>query len=147
MEHVHIPNAALVLVSDGRRARFLRNKGTPVNPQLVLERALDADNPRTREQGTDQPGRRLGPDGHSRSAMEETDWHQQAEERFAALVADTLYRMEHAQQFDELVLVAPPKMLGDLRARLHPEVADCLVAEVPKDLTNHTVPEISRLLS
>jgi protein required for attachment to host cells len=147
MEHVHIPNSALVLVSDGRRARFLRNKGTPVNPQLVLERALDAVNPRTSEQGTDQPGRHPGPDGHSRSAMEEADWHQQAEERFAGLVADTLYRMEHALQFDELVLVAPPKMLGDLRARLHPEVADCLVAEVPKDLTNHTVPEISRLLS
>ena len=146
-EHVKIPTAALVLVSDGRRARFLRNRGTPVEPQLVLESALDSDNPPTREQGTDQPGRTHAPDGRSHSAIEQTDWHQQAEERFAAQVANLLYHMEHANKFDELVVVAPPKMLGDLRARLHPEVAECVIAEVAKDLAGHPLPEISRLLS
>jgi len=45
------------------------------------------------------------------------------------------------------VMVAPPRMLGDLRAHLHPEVAECVVAEVPKDLTGHPLPEIGRLLS
>ena len=146
-EHLKIPTAALVLVSDGRRARFLRNRGTPVAPELVLESALDSDNPPTREQGTDQPGRTHAPDGHSRSAVEQTDWHQQAEERFAAQVANLLYHMEHANKFDDLVVVAPAKMLGDLRARLHPEVAECVIAEVAKDLTGHPLPEISRLLS
>jgi protein required for attachment to host cells len=146
-ESVKIPNAALVLVSDGRRARFLRNHGTPLQPELVLESTLDSDNPPTREQGTDRPGRYLGPDGHGRSALEETDWHQQAEERFAAQVANLLYHMEHANKFDDLVLVASPKMLGDLRARLHPEVAECVIAEIPKDLTGHPLPEIGRLLS
>ena len=33
MESVNVPANALVLVSDGRRARLLRNQGTPVNPQ------------------------------------------------------------------------------------------------------------------
>src|SRR6187401_2041229 len=129
-EHIEIPAAALVLVSDGRRARFLRNKGTAAHPELVLETTLDSQNPPTREQGTDQPG----------SAMEETDWHQQAEERFAGQVANLLYHMEHAHKFDELVMVAPPKMLGDLRARLHREVADCVIAEVARDLTGHPLP-------
>ena len=147
MDRVNIPAAALVLVSDGRRARFLRNTGTAAEPHLVLESALDSENPYTRDQGTDRPGRYLGPDGHGRSAMEETDWHQQAEERFAAQVANLLYHMEHARKFDELVVVAPPKMLGDLRARLHKEVAECVVAEVAKDLTGHPLPEIGRLLS
>ena len=55
--------------------------------------------------------------------------------------------MEHAHQFDELVVVGAPKMLGDLRARFHQEVIDCIVAEVPKDLTSHPVPEIARVLS
>lgn len=147
MEHVQISNSALVLVSDGRRALFLRNKGTPKSPELVLERGLEGENPPTREQGTDRPGRKHGTDGNNRSAVDQTDWHQQAEERFAAAVAETLYQMEHAHEFDELVVVAPPKMLGDLRAKLHEEVAACVVAEVPKDLTTHSVPEISRLLS
>jgi len=116
-----------VLVSDGRRARFLRNTGTAAEPHLVLESALDFENPRL--------------------AMAETDWHQQAEERFASQVANLLYHMEHARKFDELVVVAPPKMLGDLRARLHREVADCVIAEVARDLTGHPLPEIGRLLS
>ena len=146
-EPVRIPSAALVLVSDGRRARFLRNKGTAAAPDLVLESTLDSENPPTREQGTDQPGRTHAPDGQSRSAIEQTDWHQQAEERFAAQVANLLYHMEHARKFDELVMVAPPRMLGDLRAHLHPEVAECVIAEVPKDLTGHPLPEIGRLLS
>jgi protein required for attachment to host cells len=147
MENTQIPNSAMVLVSDGRHARFLRNRGTAINPELVLEHSLDADNPRTSEQGTDRPGRTHAPDGRSHSAIEQTDWHQQGEERFAALVADTLYRMEHAHEFDDLVVVAPPKMLGDLRSRLHPEVAGCVIREVAKDLTGHTLPEIGRLLS
>jgi protein required for attachment to host cells len=147
MENVHIPASALVLVSDGRRARFLRNKGTPRNPQLILERHLECENPPTREQGTDRAGQFKGPTGGRPSALDQTDWHSQAEERFAAEIADALYEMGHAHQFHELVMVAPPKMLGDLRAKLHPEVADTLIAEVPKDLTNHPIPELGRLLS
>ena len=88
-----------------------------------------------------------GTDGNARSAVGETDWHQLAEQRFATEVADTLYEMEHAHKFDELVIVAPPKMLGDLRAAFHPEVTQCIVAEVPKDLTAHPVPEIAKVLS
>ena len=147
MESIYIPTRAMVLVSDGRRARFLRNKGTPKHPQLIVEQVLEQENPPNREQGTDRPGRHMGVDGVTRSAYDETDWHEQQEERFAAEVADMLYKMEHAREFHELVMIAPPKMLGDLRARLHPEVANCVVAEVPKDLTGHPVPELGKLLS
>ena len=147
MAQVHIPNNALVLVGDGSKALFLRNRGTPRNVELIVERELQQDNPATREQGTDRPGRKPGEDGVSQSAIGETDWHEQAEERFAAEIADTLYQMEHAHEFDELVVVAPPKMLGDLRARFHQEVIACIVAEVPKDLTSHPVPDIARVLS
>src|SRR3954463_2680275 len=147
MERIQIPTAAMVLGSDGRRARFLRNRGTPVRPELIMELSLADENPPNREQGSDKPGRYLGPDGHSRSAMEETDWHRQAEERFAARIADTLYEMEHAHRFQELVMVAPPRMLGELRARLHSEVANTVIAEVPKDLAGLPVPEIGKILS
>jgi protein required for attachment to host cells len=146
MTHVHIPTNALVLVGDGRKALFLRNKGTPREVELIVERELQQDNPPTREQGTDRPGRKNGVDGVSHSAVDETDWHDRAEERFAVEIAETLYVMEHARKFDELVVVAPPKMLGDLRAAFHPEVAHCIIAEVPKDLTSHPVPELAKAL-
>jgi protein required for attachment to host cells len=147
MTQVLIPGDALVLVGDGRKALFLRNKGTARQVELVVERELQQPNPPTREQGTDRPGRKPGSDGVSRSAIEQTDWHARAEEHFAAEIARTLYEMEHSHKFNQLVVVAPPKMLGDLRAAFHSEVAKCVVAEVPKDLTSHPVTELSRLLT
>jgi protein required for attachment to host cells len=147
METVQIPANALVLISDGRRARLLRNQGTPRQPQLIVEQSLEQHNPPTREQGTDRPGRKHGTDGHAKSAIEQTDWHQQEEQRFAAELAEMLYKLGHAGNYEELVVVAPPKMLGDLRAKFHPEVAGAVVAEIPRDLTTYSVPEIGKMLS
>jgi protein required for attachment to host cells len=144
---MNIPNEALVLVGDGRKALFLRNRGTSAQPDLVLETQLEQQNPPTREQGTDRPGRKHGSDGVSRTAIEETDQHQRAEQLFAARLAERLYEMGHAHEYQALVVVAPPRMLGDLRAALHPEVTQRLVGEVPKDLLSHTLPDITRLLS
>jgi protein required for attachment to host cells len=147
MEVVQIPTNALVLVSDGRSARLLRNQGTPVKPQLIVEQELLRVNPPTREQGTDRPGRKHGTDGHARSAIEQTDWHHQEEQRFAAELADRLYHLGHDHNYESLVVVAPPKMLGDLRAKFHPVVSKAIVAEVPRDLTAYSAPEIGSLLS
>lgn len=147
MDPVQIPTNALVLVSDGRRARLMRNQGTPRKPQLIVEHSLEQVNPATREQGTDRPGRKHESMGNSRSAVEQTDWHQLQEERFAAEIAEMLYKLGHAGRYEELVVVAPPRMLGDLRAKFHREVSDAVVAEVPKDLTTYTVPEIGKMLS
>lgn len=146
-ESVSIPTNALVLVSDGRRARLMRNRGTPVKPQLIVEHSLERVNPATRDQGTDRPGRKHGTDGVSRGAIEQTDWHQQEEQRFAAELADMLYLKVHAGNYDELVVVAPPKMLGDLRKQFHPQVTKAVVGEVAKDLTTYSVPEIGSMLS
>ena len=85
--------------------------------------------------------------GTARSAMEETDWHRLGEERFAVEIADTLYRLAHANKFEALVVIAPPKVLGNLRKAFHKEVVDRITAEVPKDLTSHPLPDIERLLA
>jgi protein required for attachment to host cells len=142
-----IAHAALVVVGDGNKAFFYRNEGTPMHVKLVVEHVLEQSNPRTREQGTDKPGRYAGPDGNSRSAMEETDWHQLAENRFAQQISTELYRLAHANRFAQLILVAPPKIMGSLRPSLHQEVTKRIVAEIPKDLTGQTKEEIARLIS
>src|SRR5690348_6860340 len=107
-----IPNDTLVLVGDGRKALFLRNKAGAGHPELVTDHVMEHKNPPTREQGTDRPGRYAGPDGSSRSATEETDWHQQAEDRFAVEVAEVLYKKAHDHNFERLIVVAPPRTLG-----------------------------------
>jgi len=141
-----IPNDTLVLVGDGRKALFLRNRGGAGHPELVTEAVMEQDNPATRAQGPDRPGRYSGPDGVSKSAVEETDWHQQAEDRFATEVADALYRKSHDQNFQRLIVVAPPRTLGTMRTAFRKEVAQKITAEIPKDLTSHPVPEIARFL-
>ena len=142
-----ISHNALVLIGDGQKALFLRNKGTAHQVKLEVEQVLEQDNPATREQGTDRPGRSNASVGVARSAMEETDWHDIAEERFAGELADALYRHAHANLFDKLVIIAPPKILGNLRKAFHPEVAERVAAEIPKELTSHPVAEIERLVA
>jgi protein required for attachment to host cells len=143
----HVPHNALVLVGDGQKALFLRNKGHARHVRLVVEQVLERDNPATREQGTDRPGRSNASVGVARSAMEETDWHHIGEERFAGELADALYRHAHANRFEKLVVIAPPKILGNLRKAFHAAVAERVTAEIPKELTSHPVSEIERLVA
>jgi len=143
----HVSHGALVLVGDGQKALFLRNKGHAQHVRLVVEQVLERDNPPTREQGTDRPGRSNASVGVARSAMEETDWHDIAEERFAGELAEALYRHAHANLFEELVIIAPPRVLGNLRKFLHAEVAARVTGEIPKELTSHPVAEIERLVA
>jgi len=79
--------------------------------------------------------------------MEESDSHQLGEERFASEIAAILYRLAHANQFEALVVAAPPKVLGNLRKAFHKEVVDRIILQVPKELTSHTVLDIERLLA
>ena len=144
---MRIPARALILIGDGEKALFLRNQGTEAHPRLDVERVLEHADPASREQGSDRPGRYMGPDGHGRSAVEEVDWHSLEKDRFAREMAQHLYRMAHARAFEDLVLVAPPRVLGELRQHLHPEVADKVRAELTKDLTMHPIAHIVRLLT
>lgn len=146
MTDIRIPAGALVLLVDGKRARFLRNKGTALHVRLETEQLLEQDNPPTHEQGSDRPGRFLRADRVSRSSMEQTDWHQLAEDRFAVRLAHLLYRMAHAHEFKHLVIAAPPKTLGVLRSALHPEVTARILAQIPKDLARFPELEIASLL-
>ncbi len=143
----HVPHNSLVLIGDGQKALFLRNRGNALRVDLVVERILEQDNPPNREEGTHRPGRSTASPGVGRSAMEEVDWHHLAKERFANEVAEALYRHAHANRFEELVIVAPPKILGNLRKVLHAEVVDLIAAEIPKDLTTHPLSEIEKLIA
>lgn len=147
MSDLHIKNRSLVLIGDGSKALFLRNEGNAQNLQLTVERVLEQDNPPTREQGTDRPGRTSSRLGTRRSAIEETDWHQLGEQRFAAEIATALYRMVNADPALSIVVVAPPKAMGDLRKAFHPQVAARVAGELPKELTSHALPDIEKVLA
>lgn len=141
-----IPHQALILVADGAKYLFLRNQGDEVYPVLRVEAHKEqADRP-THELGTDTPGRAFSSVGSTRSAMEPTDFKQIAEDRFAAEAAALLRRRAQADDFEKLIIVAPPRTLAELRKHYDKTVEARLIAEVDKDLTKHPLPEIETIL-
>ncbi len=135
-----------ILVADGAKALFLENVTDAQNPNLVVRRVEEHDNPPNRDQQSDRPGRMPDPGPGQRSGLAEADWHRLEEARFAAEAADILYRLAHRGAFKRLVLVAPPRTLGELRAHLHKEVSSRVVAEIGKDLTNHPGDKLEKVL-
>jgi protein required for attachment to host cells len=48
--------------------------------------------------------------------------------------------------YDSLIVVAPPKMLGEMRKHYHKEVQNRLAGELAKDLTGHPIADIETAL-
>lgn len=147
MTKINLPHDAFVFVGDGRKALFLRNEGDEKFLNLKTERVLVDQNPPTREQGSDQPGRAFASVGSRRSAVEDADWHVLEEQRFAHEVAAALQRVVRDRKIKALVVVAPPKTLAELRKAFHSDVKNRIVAEIDKDLTKQPVYEIEKHLA
>lgn len=147
MSGLSIDHGAWVMVGDGEKALFFRNKGDGFHLKLEVVDMLEQENPKTREQGTDRPGRAFASVGTHRSAMDETNWHKLEKHRFAREIADALYTAAHRGRYSKLIIAAPPMILGDIRKALHKEVSEKVVAEISKDLTNMPKNEIERALT
>jgi protein required for attachment to host cells len=148
MRELWIAHGTWILVGDGRKALVLQNSGTPQEPSLAVLNVLkDQDNPATHTQGADRPGRVMQSNLGRRSSVEQTDWHEIAEIKFAETVASRLNAAARDNRFDKLILVAPPHTLAALRKSLDSKTAQYVVAEVAKDLTKHPVHEIARVLT
>ncbi len=143
---MNLPHNTLVLVADGRKMLFLRNHGEGEQIDLRLETHREQDNAANRDQATDAPGRSFSSVGSRRSAMGETDFHQIEEDRFAAEAADMLRVRALSGDFKSLVIVAPPRTLGELRKHYHKEVESRIVDEFHRDLTGCTIEEIEAAL-
>jgi protein required for attachment to host cells len=135
-----------VLVADGSKAMVFRNTGDAQAPRLKLERSYGEDNPPTRDQGSDKPGRTNDPFGR-RSTMETPDWHRVAEDRFIQRLAADMAADLSAGAFEKLVVVAPPIALGTLRKAMSAAVLGTITCEIGKDLTKHPVAEIEKALT
>ncbi|WP_336959127.1 host attachment family protein [Sphingobium aquiterrae] len=140
-----IDHGTLIMVADGRKMLVFRNAGTGARPRLETEAVRAQDNPASRDQASDAPGRMDTPRGPG-SAMEPTDFHDLEERHFAQEAAALLNRRALDNDFEKLIIVAPPTTLGEMRRHYHKAVEQRLVAEIAKDLSNHPVPEIEKII-
>lgn len=136
-----------IVVADGARARFLKKSKTAKLLENALDYAMVASHAPNREIGADRPGRKhdsAGPGSHEMGRS--VDWHQYEKTKFAKSVADVINKAAAKQQFDRLIVVAPPKTQGDLRAALSRQAQDAIHAEVTKDLTNLSLSALAERL-
>lgn len=155
-----LPHNALVLVADGKKLLFLRNHGDQNQIDLRTEAHDQRKDRFNREIRTDAAGatataagaagRGIGAVGGrhmGRPVMEETDFHQQDEDRWVKDAAEELRQRALRNDFDALAIIAPPKALGVLRREFHKEVERRIVATFNKEMTDRPIPDIEELLA
>lgn len=141
-----LPHRALVLVADGTKVLFLRNHGDQNHIDLRTESHDAREDRKDSEIKTDAPGTQSPRVGIGRDTMEETDFHQQEEDRWVKDAADELKKRALRNDFDALAVIAPPKALGVLKKSLHKEVQKRILLTINKEMTDRPIPDIEELL-
>lgn len=139
----------LIVVADGARARFFE----PGDDRHTLVPASQADlvSPESRLQSqeivSDRPGRGFASadGGTHRHAFEPPhDPHKLEKHNFTAELARTLGGL--CAHYDRLVVVAPPRSLGELDVLLTPRAKKMVSHRIPKDLTGASPTDLRRAL-
>ena len=124
-----LSNGALVAVVDGEKLALFRNtNGTEIRLSVL-------ENPAIEDRVSGSPGRR--------SSEANPDNDTQAEDGFAMGVAEALNKWAVTGKLDELLVIAAPKTLGELRKHWHKDLQSRLAGEIAKDLTGHSTDQIA----
>lgn len=147
MSELQIHEGEWVVVCDGAKALILENAGDAKFPNLKTIEVLEQENLRTKEQGTDEPGRTYSSVGHGHSSYEQTDWHDRAEEAFLHQLAGRLDAAVSAGKARSLIMVASPRALGMIRPAYSNALKSAVRTELGKDLVKMPVHEIEKHLT
>ena len=136
-----------ILIADGARARVLNYLGRQSGVEQLPGCDWLAPHAPDRELGSDRPGRAFDSVGKGRHAIDpHTNLHRSNKADFARQITNRLTQKLKAGAFERLVLIAPPKALGDIRNNLDQELSKCVYAQVPLDLTHVPNDEIGSYL-
>ncbi len=137
-----------IVVAESARARIFTLSGIGAK----LQEVTDLSHPESRLHDTELtsglPGRTFDIQGQGRHAMEPaTDPKEREARAFAVEIARHIERGRNDGNFDALVLIAPPKFLGRLRAELSKPARDTLAGEIDKNLVEADTKTIERQVS
>ena len=130
-----------VLIADGARAKFLVKDNNILVPIVPTHHAAE-DITIHQDKGRSVPGRvskGMATQG-LHSYPTHSDWYYFKKEAFATEIAKILASV--AQNYDQLILIVSPDVLGCLRLHLSPHVASKIVHEINKDLTKTPLKEV-----
>jgi protein required for attachment to host cells len=126
-----------IVVADGSHARVYERIGRTDTLATVLERDDPEARKRNRDLVSDTRGRYTGGAGGPRHAMEvKVSPHQHLEDEFVRKLAGEIDQPANGAKFDRLILIMPPKALGEMRAALSQQTRARVVAELDRDLVS-----------
>jgi protein required for attachment to host cells len=131
---MQLAHGTVIAVIDGEKLNLYRNTGTEAELKLA---AVEVPTP-------SGDNKSAGTRHHSSGAN--PDVSRLEEDSFAAAAAAMLNKQALENAFDALVVIAAPKTLGELRKHWHKVLEGKLLAEMPKELTGHSISDIQSAL-
>ena len=132
---MQLPQNTVIAVADGEKLSLFQNEGDAANVKLKAMPVATVDSSKIPSGGR-----------HSSSSANPDD-SQQDEDGFSAGVVDLLNRQVLDGKIKNLVVIAAPRTLGELRKGYHKSLSDILVGELDKDLTGHSLQDIEKALA
>jgi protein required for attachment to host cells len=124
-----LPKGTIVAVADGEKFNLFSNTGDEADPTLTAMAEPDIENVNT---------------GSGASNQSES---QAAEDGFAGGIAGLLNKRVLDGEISDLVIIAAPRTLGELRKSYHKKLLEVLRGEISKDLTGHAVHDIEKAIA
>lgn len=129
-----IPHGTVIALVDGKDWTLLRNSGNEATPELT-----EMPTPALVEHNHGSGGRHGSSSGNPSG-------HQLEEDAHAAAVAQWLNQQVGGHKIEHLVVIAPPRTLGELRHHYSKQVEQTLLKELSKDLMGRRGTEIVEAL-
>ena len=129
------PHKALVALVDGENFVLARNEGQPFEPKLSLvsRPELEATNFSAGAHDHDDVGQRTG----------SSDLNELAH---AAAAAEWLNGLALGGEIDDLIIIADPKSLGEMRRHYHKELKARLIGEIDKAIANDNLESVAQAI-
>jgi protein required for attachment to host cells len=125
-----IPHGTIVAVADGQHLMLFRNSGTEAAPQLEALPVPSLDE------------RNHSGGGHHTPTSAEPTHHRMEEDNHCAAVVAWLNREVLEHRISDLVIVAPPAALGEMRQHYHKQLQQVLRHELAKEFTGRSGAEV-----
>ncbi|MBK6413096.1 host attachment family protein [Sphingopyxis sp.] len=125
---MQLPSGSHVAVADGTQFQLFRNSGTEQEPSL---KAVDLP---TSDESAHNAGQGDSP-------------RQNEEAGHAASVASALNAAVLSNKIKDLVVIADPSTLGEMRKQYHKSLEAALVGEIAKTLTSQSTDDILKSIA
>ncbi len=136
-----------ILVANQAEAQIYSSGQIPGNLLLVDTLVNEAGTAHPRDLVSDAPGRAFDRMGSARHAIEpHVGVKKERRRRFVKEMVERLAQAHLKGDFDKLVLLAAPAVLGVIRKTLPADLVKSVIKEIPKDVIGQSVDKIQSQL-